>query len=56
MHRRKQDMYTTFWLESLKRRDHLENLHMDEMIEMIILKWILRKQVGGYGLDSSDSG
>jgi hypothetical protein len=40
------------WLEGLKERDHLEDLRIDGTI---ILKWILRKQGKGCGLDSSGS-
>jgi hypothetical protein len=33
-------MHTIFWLENLKRRDHLEELGVDGKI---MLEWILRK-------------
>jgi hypothetical protein len=33
-------MHTKFWLESLKRRDHTEDLDVDENV---ILEWILGK-------------
>jgi len=36
-------MYTVFWLENLKGRDHLKDLAVDNGI---ILEWILGK-VGG---------
>jgi hypothetical protein len=39
----KWEMHTIFLLESLKGRDHLENLVVDGRI---ILEWILRKQGG----------
>jgi hypothetical protein len=34
-------MHTTFWLENLKGRDHLEDLDIDEKIilERILGKW-----------------
>jgi len=34
-------MHPKFWLENLKRRDHLEELGVDGRI---ILEWILKKQ------------
>jgi hypothetical protein len=34
----------TFWLESLKGEDHVEDLGVDRSI---ILKWTLRTQCGG---------
>jgi len=34
-------MYTGFWLEHLKKRNHLENLGTDGSI---ILKWILKRR------------
>jgi len=36
-------MHTIFWLENLKRRDHSEDLEVDEKI---ILEWILEKYGG----------
>jgi hypothetical protein len=36
------------WLETLKGRDHLEDV---DMYGSIILEWMLRR-VGGYGLDA----
>jgi hypothetical protein len=33
-------MHTKFWLENLKRRDHLEDVSVDEKI---ILEWMLGK-------------
>jgi hypothetical protein len=41
-------MHIGFWWESLKERDHQEDLYVGGMI---ILKWI-----GWYGLDSSGLG
>jgi hypothetical protein len=40
-------MYTTFWSESLKGRDHSEDLSVDGRI---ILKWILEEK-GWEGMD-----
>jgi len=37
------EVYTRFWLENLKGRDHLEDLGVDGRI---ILGWILRKKGG----------
>jgi len=37
-------MHTTFWLENLKGRDHLEDLGEEGKI---ILEWILGKYGGG---------
>jgi hypothetical protein len=34
------NIYTTFWLERLKGRDHLEDVSTDERI---ILKWFIGK-------------
>jgi hypothetical protein len=39
-----------YFLESLKVRDHLEDLGIDGKI---ILEWILRNRVGGCGLGKS---
>jgi hypothetical protein len=36
-------MYTVFWLENLKRRDHLEDIGVDRNI---IIDWMLRKKGG----------
>jgi hypothetical protein len=36
-------MHTKFWYKSLKKRDHLEDLGIDERI---ILKCVLKKQDG----------
>jgi len=36
-------MHTEFWLESIKRRDHLEDLGNDRKI---IFEWILGKKSG----------
>jgi hypothetical protein len=36
-------VYTKFWLENLKGRDHSEDLGVDKMI---ILEWILEKLFG----------
>jgi hypothetical protein len=44
-------MHTKFWLESLKGTDNLEDLSVDEKI---LLKPILKRKVGGCGLDSFD--
>jgi hypothetical protein len=38
-------MYTKFWMESLKGRDHSEDLSVDGRI---ILKWVLGRE----GVDS----
>jgi len=38
---------------NLKGKDHLEDPGIDGNI---ILRWILRKRVGGHGLDRSGSG
>ena len=46
-------MYTGFWWENLRERDHLENPGVDERI---ILRWIFRKWNGGVGLDRAGSG
>jgi hypothetical protein len=35
-------MLSTFWSESLRGRDHLEDLGLDERI--ILLEWIIGKQ------------
>jgi hypothetical protein len=37
------EMYTKFWLENLKERDHFEDLGIDGKI---ILEWILGKEGG----------
>ena len=46
-------MYTSFWRGTLKERDHLEGLDIDERI---ILKVIFKKLVVWYGLDCSGCG
>ena len=43
--------YTGYWLENLKESDNWEYLGV---YESIILKLILKKGVGGRGLDSID--
>jgi hypothetical protein len=48
----KRGMYALFWWESLKERDHQENL---DIVGRIIIKWILDR-LGRYGLDLSGSG
>jgi hypothetical protein len=45
-------MHTGFWRENQKERDHYEDIDIDGTI----LKLILEKYGGGYGLDSSGSG
>jgi len=40
-------MRTKYWSENLKRRDYSEDLGLDGSI---LLKWILKNTVGGYGL------
>jgi hypothetical protein len=45
-------MYTIFWLENTKGKDHSEDLGVDEMI---ILEWIL-KEKAECGLDLCGSG
>jgi hypothetical protein len=42
-------MHTKFWSESLKGKDHSEELDIDGSI---ILKWIFIKRVSKYGLGS----
>jgi hypothetical protein len=44
---------TVFWLESLKGREHVEDLGVDESI---ILGWIFEKLGGSCGLSASGSG
>jgi hypothetical protein len=44
-------MHAGVWWGNLKERDYLEDLDVEG-----ILKWILEKQVVGYGLESSGSG
>jgi hypothetical protein len=46
-------MHTIFWSENLKETVHSEDLGVDKRI---ILEWILEKQGGRCGLDSSGSG
>jgi hypothetical protein len=43
-------MYTIFWLENLKGRDHLEDLGLDGRIT---IGWIFGNRVEGCELDSS---
>jgi hypothetical protein len=46
-------LYTKFWSENLKGRDHFEDLGVDR----IILEWILgEKKVERYELNASGSG
>jgi hypothetical protein len=44
----RRDVYTRFWWENLRGRDHLEDQGIDGRI---ILRWIFRKWEGGHGLD-----
>jgi hypothetical protein len=44
----RRQMHTKFWLKNLKGRDHLENPDIDGKI----LKWALRRRIGGHGLGS----
>jgi hypothetical protein len=46
---RREEMYTEFWWETLRERDHFEDPGVDGMI---ILRWIFRKWDGGmYWID-----
>jgi hypothetical protein len=44
----KGEVYTRFWWENLRKRDHLENPGVDGRI---ILRWIFRKWDEGHKLD-----
>jgi hypothetical protein len=46
-------MHTIFWLENVRRRDHLEDLGVDGRI---ILEWILGNGMGNCRLDLSGLG
>ena len=46
-------MYTGFGWGNLRERDHLEDPVIDGRI---ILRWIIKKWDGGYGLDQAGSG
>ena len=41
-------MYTGFWWENLRERDHLEDPGLDGRI---ILRWVFKKWDSGHGLD-----
>jgi hypothetical protein len=47
------EMHTRLWSGNLMEMDHLEDLGIDGTI---ILKWILKKWDGRYGLDCCGSG
>jgi hypothetical protein len=47
------EVHTEWWLRNLRERDHWEDRGVDGRI---ILRWILRKWDGGYGLDRAGSG
>ena len=46
-------MYTGFWWENLRERDHMKEAGVDGTI---ILRWIFRKWDVGRGLDRGGSG
>jgi hypothetical protein len=43
------EIHIIFWFETLKGRDHLEDLGIDRKI---ILEWMLENRVGGGELDA----
>jgi len=47
------EAYTGFWLGNLRERDHLGNPDVDGRI---ILRWICRSGLWGYGLNQASSG
>jgi len=47
------EVYTGFWWGNLRVRDHLVDPDVDGRI---ILRWIFRKWMWGYGLDRAGSG
>jgi hypothetical protein len=51
--KRGRKMHKTFWLETVKGKDHSEDKAIDKRI---ILKWILGEKVRGCGMESCSSG
>jgi hypothetical protein len=51
--RGRRKMHTTFWWETVKKRDRFEHL---DVYRRIILKQILKNIIGGDRLDSSGLG
>ena len=47
------EVYTGFWWGNLRERDHLGDTGVDGRI---ILRWIFRNGMWGYGLDRAGSG
>jgi hypothetical protein len=41
-------MHTGVWLGNVQERDHVEEIGIDGRV---VLKWVLKKYMGGCGLD-----
>jgi hypothetical protein len=53
MEERRGEVYSVFWWGNLRERDHLEDTGIDGRI---ILRWIFRTWVWGYGMYRAGSG